>query len=107
MLVIHLGENGGAIHGAGFAEVHEAGLEYAEGQLGEYSGFWTRLLPRRVWRGAERPSAINKARKERNREMSDYCQAYRTWASSLSPHICSDMMGCTSRSRGIIYIWKA
>lgn len=35
---------------------------------------WTEFVPRRVWRGAVRPSAVDRARRKLNTEMVRFCR---------------------------------
>lgn len=74
LIVIHLGEND-LVRSTGLSL-----LKSMKGDLGWILRCWPRahivwsaLLPRRVWRGARKPGAIDKARKEVNREVAEFC----------------------------------
>ena len=78
VLVIHLGENdlvrekSLAIVKAMKEDLRDIGRFWS----GTYI-MWCVWMPRRAWRGARRPAAIDKARKKMNREMKKFCQEKR------------------------------
>ncbi|XP_078540719.1 uncharacterized protein LOC144826212 [Lissotriton helveticus] len=74
VVVIHLGEND-LVQCKGLAllkqmrqDLQEIGRRWAGCHV-----IWSEFIPRRVWRGAERPGAIDRARRKINREMRVFC----------------------------------
>ncbi|TFK01626.1 diacylglycerol kinase epsilon [Platysternon megacephalum] len=74
IIVIHLGENDLVQHTSMSLIVKmKNDLGILRRAFPDAHIIWSSLLPRRFWKGAEKPVSIEKARKGINREMSHYC----------------------------------
>ncbi|KAM9118962.1 uncharacterized protein ACDP82_015465 [Pangshura tecta] len=74
IIVIHLGENDLVQHtGMSLIVKMKNDLGILRRAFPDAHIIWSSLLPRRFWKGAEKPVSIEKARKGTNREMSHYC----------------------------------
>ncbi|XP_030390528.1 uncharacterized protein LOC115635630 isoform X2 [Gopherus evgoodei] len=74
IIVIHLGENDLVQHpGMSLIVKMKNDLGILRRAFPDAHIIWSSLLPRRFWKGAEKPVSIEKARKGINREMSHYC----------------------------------
>lgn len=74
VLFIHLGEND-LVQSTGLSLLRsmKRDLEWIRNRWPRAKIVWSALLPRRIWRGARKPRAIDKARREVNREVYDFC----------------------------------
>ncbi|XP_078504002.1 uncharacterized protein LOC144762645 [Lissotriton helveticus] len=74
MLVIHLGEND-LVKQSGVSLLHlmQRDLEAMKHNLAGACILWTEFIPRRIWRGALKPAAIERARRKLNRAMRLFC----------------------------------
>ncbi|XP_078522780.1 uncharacterized protein LOC144791868 [Lissotriton helveticus] len=74
VVVIHLGEND-LVQCKGLALLKQMKRDLREIKK-QWAGchiIWSEFIPRRVWRGAERPGAIDRARRKINREIREFC----------------------------------
>ncbi|XP_069061642.1 uncharacterized protein [Pleurodeles waltl] len=75
VLVIHLGENDFVAEtGLDLMRAMKQDLLEIKRQWIGCSVIWTELIPRRTWEGANKPAAIDRARRKVNREMSVFCR---------------------------------
>ncbi|XP_078509656.1 uncharacterized protein LOC144769437 [Lissotriton helveticus] len=74
MLIIHLGEND-LVKQSGMSLLHlmQRDLEAMKRNLGGACIVWTEFIPRRIWRGALKPAAVERARRKLNRAMRLFC----------------------------------
>ncbi|XP_078537157.1 uncharacterized protein LOC144822957 [Lissotriton helveticus] len=77
MLVIHLGEND-LVRQSGVSLLHlmQRDLEAMKRNLAGACIVWTKFIPRRIWRGALKPAAIERARRKLNRAMRLFCAVH-------------------------------
>ncbi|XP_078496724.1 uncharacterized protein LOC144752739 [Lissotriton helveticus] len=74
LLIIHLGENDLVqLSGLALVQLMQRDLEVLKSRLAGTCIAWTELVPRKVWRGAMKHGAIEKARRKLNRAMRLYC----------------------------------
>ncbi|XP_078502436.1 uncharacterized protein LOC144756516 [Lissotriton helveticus] len=74
LLIIHLGENDLVqLSGLALLQLMQRDLDVLKGRLAGTCIAWTELVPRKVWRGAMKHGAIEKARRKLNRAMRLYC----------------------------------
>ncbi|XP_078504431.1 uncharacterized protein LOC144762992 [Lissotriton helveticus] len=77
MLVIHLGENDLVkLSGVSLLHLMQRDLEAMRSNLAGACIVWTEFVPRRIWRGALKPAAIERARRKLNRAMRLFCDAH-------------------------------
>ncbi|XP_078540014.1 uncharacterized protein LOC144824945 [Lissotriton helveticus] len=75
ILVIHLGENDlCATKGVVLLRAIKKDLGLIKELWAGCHVFWTELIPRRIWRGAVNPKAVDRARKKVNSEVSRCCR---------------------------------
>ncbi|XP_078520530.1 uncharacterized protein LOC144785572 [Lissotriton helveticus] len=75
ILVIHLGENDlCATKGVVLLRAMKRDLGLIKERWAGCHVFWTELIPRRIWRGAVNPRAVDRARKKVNSEVSRCCR---------------------------------
>ncbi|XP_078533917.1 uncharacterized protein LOC144820172 [Lissotriton helveticus] len=75
ILVIHLGENDlCATKGVVLLRAMKRDLGLIKERWAGCHVFWTELIPRRIWRGAVNPRAVDRARKKVNLEVSRCCR---------------------------------
>ncbi|XP_078541863.1 uncharacterized protein LOC144827417 [Lissotriton helveticus] len=76
ILVIHLGENDlCATKGVVLLRAMKRDLGLIKERWAGCHVFWTELIPRRIWRGAVNPRAVDRARKKVNSEVSRCCRS--------------------------------
>ncbi|XP_078506937.1 uncharacterized protein LOC144767330 [Lissotriton helveticus] len=74
LLIIHLGENDLVqLSGLALLQLMQRDLDVLKGRLAGTCIAWTELVPRKVWRGAMKHGAIERARRKLNRAMRLYC----------------------------------
>ncbi|XP_078518935.1 uncharacterized protein LOC144784126 [Lissotriton helveticus] len=74
LLIIHLGENDLVqLSGLALLQLMQRDLEVLKARLAGTCIAWTELVPRKVWRGAMKHGAIEKARRKLNRAMRLFC----------------------------------
>ncbi|XP_078527935.1 uncharacterized protein LOC144802402 [Lissotriton helveticus] len=74
LLIIHLGENDLVqLSGLALLQLMQRDLDVLKSRLAGTCIAWTELVPRKVWRGAMKHGAIEKARRKLNRAMRLYC----------------------------------
>ncbi|XP_078496137.1 uncharacterized protein LOC144752059 [Lissotriton helveticus] len=74
MLIIHLGEND-LVKQSGVSLLHlmQRDLDAMKRNLAGACIVWTEFVPRRIWRGALKPAAVERARRKLNRAMRLFC----------------------------------
>ncbi|XP_078542054.1 uncharacterized protein LOC144827725 [Lissotriton helveticus] len=74
VLVLHLGENDlGLVKGVVLLRAMKKDLSLLHQHWSGCHVLWTELVPRRVWRNALKPKAIDKSRRKVNLEVSRFC----------------------------------
>lgn len=77
LLILHLGENDLVkLSGLALLQLMQRDLEVLKHRLAGACIAWTELVPRRVWRGAVKHGAVEKARRKVNRAMRVFCEVH-------------------------------
>ncbi|XP_078539685.1 uncharacterized protein LOC144824466 [Lissotriton helveticus] len=75
VLLLHLGENDlCGVKGVVLLRAMKKDLSLIRQQWAGCHVLWTELVPRRTWRGAIKPRAVDKARRKLNLEVSRFCR---------------------------------